>query len=128
MAKKGPMPNFETIDDYINYQPIHAQEKLKQIRNLIHEIVPDVKEKLNYKIPSFNLVGSNKLDHQIMMAAYAKFIGFYPFPGTIEAFKEKLKNYKLGKGSIQFPYSVELPTALIKEMILFRAKEIKNHI
>ena len=126
MAKKGPMPNFETVDDYINHQPSHAQEKLKQIRNLIHEIVPDVKEKLNYKIPSFNLVDSDKSNHQIMMAAYAKFIGFYTFPGTIEAFKDKLKNYKQGKGSIQFPYSDELPTAMIKEMILFRIDEIRN--
>lgn len=126
MAKKGPMPNFETIDEYIDHQPIQAQEKLKLIRILIHEIAPDVEEKLNSKIPTFNLFGSTKSDHQIMMAAYAKFISFYPFPGTIDAFKDELIDHKTGKGTIQFPYAEKLPIDLIKKMILFRMNENKD--
>lgn len=124
MAKKGPMPNFKTIDDYIDHQPAAAQDKLKEIRAIIHQVVPETEEVLNYKIPSFTLVPGGKRDQQIMVAAYAKFIGFYPFPTTMEAFSDQLKDYKQGKGSVQFPLDKPLPKKLIKEMIKYRHDEL----
>lgn len=124
MAKKGPMPDFETIDDYIAHQPKMAQEKLQEIRSIIHEVVPETEEVLNYKIPSFTLVPRGKRDQQIMVAAYAKFIGFYPFPTTMAAFSDELKDYKQGKGSVQFPLDKPLPKELIKEMVKYRHDEL----
>lgn len=124
MAKKGPMPTFETIDDYINHQTLEAQSMLQEIRELVKEVAPDAVEVLNYKVPSFTLVPNGKRDQQIMMAAYAKFIGFYPFPTTMEAFAEELKEYKQGKGSVQFPFNKPLPTELIKQMVIYRKNEI----
>ncbi|MEQ8909834.1 MAG: DUF1801 domain-containing protein [Vicingaceae bacterium] len=118
------MPNFKTIDDYIAHQSEAAQEKLIEIRKLIKEAVPEAIEVLNYKVPTFTLVEGGKRDQQIMMAAYAKFIGFYPFPTTMAHFSEELKDFKQGKGSIQFPLDKPLPKALIKEMVKFRKAEI----
>jgi len=37
MGKKGPMPNFETIDDYIANQPEEAQKKLQELRSIIKD-------------------------------------------------------------------------------------------
>ncbi|CAG5080384.1 iron chaperone [Parvicella tangerina] len=124
MAKKGPMPNFETIDEYIANQPDQAQKALQELREIILEAAPEAKEILNYKIPSFTLVPGGKRDQQIMMAGYAKFVGFYPFPTTMEQFSEELNDYKQGKGSVQFPYDKPLPKALIKKMVRFRRDEI----
>lgn len=124
MAKKGPMPNFDTIDDYIANQPEEAQKILQELRNIIKEAAPDVVEVLNYKVPSFTLVPGGKRDQQIMMAGYAKFVGFYPFPTTMEAFKEELNAYKQGKGSVQFPYEKPLPKDLIMRMVKYRRNEI----
>ena len=62
MGKKGPMPNFETIDDYIDNQPKEAQNVLQELRSIIKEAVPDVTEILNYKVPSFMLVPGGKRD------------------------------------------------------------------
>ncbi len=124
MAKKGAMPNYETIDDYIADQSIEAQEKLQELRRLIKKAAPDAIEMLNYKVPSFTLVPKGKRDQQIMMAAYAKFIGFYPFPTTMSAFSEELKSYKQGKGSVQFPLNQDLPGDLIVRMVRFRKEEI----
>ena len=125
MAKRGPMPNFNTIDDYIDAQPALAREKLEELRALIKEVVPDAEEILNYKVPAFNLVPGGKRDQQIMMAAYAKFIGFYPFPTTMEAFESELSDYKKGKGSVQFPLNKALPKDLIKRMVRYRADELR---
>lgn len=129
MAKKGPMPNFETIDDYIANQPIEVQKVLQELRSIIKEAAPNAMEVLNYKVPCFTLVQGGKRDHQIMMAAYAKFVGFYPFPTTMAEFSKELRDYKQGKGSVQFPLNKPLPKDLISRMVKFRKEEIlKNSI
>lgn len=124
MGKKGPMPSFDTIDDYIASQPEATQQLLKELRIIIKEAAPDAVEMLNYKVPSFTLVPGGKRDQQIMMAGYAKFIGFYPFPTTMEKFSEELKAFKQGKGSVQFPLNKPLPKELIIRMIQYRKKEL----
>lgn len=126
MAKKGPMPNFETVDDYIAHQPEAAQKMLQELREIVLEAVPDAEEVLNYKVPSFTLVKGGKRDQQVMMAGYAKFIGFYPFPTTMEKFSDELKGYKQGKGSVQFPLNQPLPKELIVRMVKFRHEELLN--
>lgn len=124
MGKKGPMPSFDTIDDYIASQPEATQQILKELRSIIKEAAPDAVEMLNYKVPSFTLVPGGKRDQQIMMAGYAKFVGFYPFPTTMEKFSEELKAFKQGKGSVQFPLNKPLPKELIIRMIQYRKKEL----
>lgn len=118
------MPNYETVDDYIADQSTQAQASLQELRTIIKEAAPDAVEVLNYKVPSFTLVPSGKRDQQIMIAAYAKFVSFYPFPTTMEAFSDELKEYKQGKGSVQFPFDKPLPKDLILRMVQFRKEEI----
>lgn len=124
MGKKGPMPTYATIDEYIAHQPTAVQTILHELRSIILEAAPDAIEQLNYKIPSYTLVPEGKRDQQIMMAAYAKFVGFYPFPTTMKAFADELKEYKQGKGSVQFPLNRPLPKDLIIRMVKFRRWEI----
>ncbi len=83
-------------------------------------------EVLNYKVPAFTLAPGGKRDQQIMMAGYAKFVGFYPFPTTMKAFAKELKEYKQGKGSVQFPLKKPLPKDLIIRMVKFRKEEINR--
>lgn len=124
MAKKGAMPNFETIDDYIASQPQEAQKMLQELRSIIREAAPDAIEVLNYKVPAFTLIPGDKRDQQVMIAAYAKFVSFYPFPTTMAKFAAELKDFKQGKGSVQFPLDKPLPKALIMQMVKFRREEI----
>ncbi len=124
MPKKGPMPDFATVDDYIASQPEAVQKVLQELRGIIKEAAPDAVEVLNYKVPSFTLVPGGKRDQQIMMAGYARFVGFYPFPTTMAAFSDELKGYKQGKGSVQFPLDKPLPKELIIRMVNFRRDEI----
>jgi uncharacterized protein YdhG (YjbR/CyaY superfamily) len=59
----------------------------------------------------------------VHFAGYAKHIGFYPIPTGIEAFKEELRPYKQGKGSVQFPLGKPLPADLIRRIVEFRVEE-----
>ncbi|OIQ21106.1 MAG: hypothetical protein BM557_04960 [Flavobacterium sp. MedPE-SWcel] len=126
MGKKGAMPIFETVDDYIANQSEEAQGVLQELRAIIKEAVPDALELPNYKVPSFTLIRETKPEQQIMIAAYAKFISFYPFPAVVEQFEDELKDYKHGKGSVSFPFNKPLPKELIIKMIQFRKDEISN--
>ncbi|MGB0177811.1 MAG: iron chaperone, partial [Owenweeksia sp.] len=101
-----------------------AQKVLQELRNIIKKAAPDAVEILNYKVPSFTLVPGGKRDQQIMMAGYARFVGFYPFPTTMAKFSDELKGYKQGKGSVQFPLDKPLPKDLITRMVKFRREEL----
>jgi uncharacterized protein YdhG (YjbR/CyaY superfamily) len=94
------------------------QARLHQIRTLVLELAPDVAEDLKYGIPTFILHGN-----LVHYAAFKKHIGFYPVPSGMEAFKEELKVYKQGKGSVQFPLDQPLPLDLIRRMVAFRVAE-----
>ncbi len=126
MDKTAPRPSFATMEEYIANQPKEVQKALNVLRSIIKEAAPEAIEIMNYKVPAFNLVPDGKRDQQIMMAGYAKFVGFYPFPTTMEKFADELKGFKQGKGSVQFPLDMPLPRDLIIRMVKFRKDELSG--
>ena len=128
MAKKGAMPVYETINDYISTQTPEAQSLLIELCGLIKEAVPEAEEVLNYKVPCFTLVAESDVNQQVMMMGSKKHVSFYPFPAAIEKYSKQLKEFKLGKGSVQFPVTKPLPGDLIIEMVRFREEELKNSL
>lgn len=116
------MPNRSTagsIDEYIAGFPVETQKALAELRALIKATAPGATETISYAIPTFDLNGR----HLVHFAGYAKHVGFYPIPNGIEAFKEELKPYKQGKGSVQFPLGQPLPADLIRRIVEFRVHE-----
>lgn len=124
MAKKGPMPSFYTVDDYIDNQSEKAQIILRELRSIIKEAVTEVVEIPNKKVPSFTLVPKAKPELQLMIAAYAKYVSFYPYDATILKFKDELKDYELGKGTVKFSFNQPLPKDLIRRMVKYRREEV----
>lgn len=113
------------IDIYMSAFPEELQDKMKLIRKWVHEIVPEITEKFSYQMPTFYYK-----ENLVHFAAYSKHIGFYPTPSAISAFETAIKKhkYKYAKGSVQFPNSEPLPESMIKEMILYRKKEVEQKI
>lgn len=126
MGKKGAMPNFKAVDDYIGNQTKEAQVILRKIRNLIKEVVPETVEIPNYKVPSFTLIPGTKPEQQLMIVAYAKYVSFYPYQTAIEHFADELEGFELGKGTVKFQFHEPLPKDLIKRMVVFRKEELLN--
>ncbi len=110
----------QTVDEYVSQFPVQVSRKLDAIRSLIFELYPQATEKIGYGMPSYKLNGKQFL----YFSAFSKHIGFYAYPNVYIEFKEDLKNYKTGKGSVQFPLQEELPIELLKKMIQFRAEEM----
>ena len=112
-------PTASSIDEYIAEFPPETQEVLEEMRALIRSCAPEATETISYAMPTFDLNGK----HLVHFAGYEKHVGFYPIPSGIEAFKEELKPYKQGKGSVQFPLGKPLPTDLIRRIVEFRVAE-----
>jgi uncharacterized protein YdhG (YjbR/CyaY superfamily) len=118
------MPRYSSVDDYIKDQPEGTRGALTELKDCILTAVPEAEELFNYNIPAFALIEYGKREQQIMIAGYKNHVGLYPHPTTIEQFAERLKEYKQGKGSIQFPTNKPIPKELVIEMVRFRKKLI----
>lgn len=113
--KKSP-----TVDEYILNFPQEVVERLVIIRELIFSLAPDVTENIAYGMPSYKYYGKPLL----YIAGYEKHTGLYALPSGHEKFRDRLSDYKQGKGSVQFPHNKPLPIDLIEEIIRFRIDEV----
>lgn len=111
----------ETIDEYIAAQPEEVRPYLCVVRETIRRALPDVQERISWSMPTYW-----KRHNIIHFAASKKHIGLYPGPEAVEAFQEKLKDYKSSKGTIRFPYNKPLPLGLIAEIAKW-CDEKENH-
>jgi uncharacterized protein YdhG (YjbR/CyaY superfamily) len=112
----------KTVDEYIDAAPKEAQEKLRELRAILKETVPDAEEKLKWGSPVFE-------EKRILFAytAYKSHLNFMPTGPAMKPFKEELAEYKTGKDTIQFPYNKPLPEELIRKIALYRAIDVREN-
>jgi len=109
---------FQTVDEYISTFPPATKKALKDIRSTIKKAAPGAEETISYNIPAFRLNGM-----LVWYAGYKEHIGLYPRPNVIQVFKKELTNYKLSKGTSQFPLDQPLPVRLITRIVKYRVAE-----
>ena len=100
-----------TIEEYIERQPEYARPYLRQINEAIRSAIQEAKEKISWSMPTYR-----KNHNLIHFAAFKKHIGLYPGAEAVEAFADKLKDFKTSKGTIQLPYDKPLPLDLIVQI------------
>ena len=103
----------ETIDEYILAQDEGIRSQLQSVRKTLKDSLPEATEKISWSMPTY------WKEHNIIhFAAHKKHIGLYPGPEAVAEFSEKLDQAgcKYSKGSIQIPYSDNLPLDLVAEI------------
>jgi uncharacterized protein YdhG (YjbR/CyaY superfamily) len=110
--------SIKTVDEYINQFSDEIRERLLILRKTVNEIAQEAAEKISYNMPAFAYKGI-----LVYFAAHKSHIGFYPTASGIEAFKDKLSEYKSSKGAIQFPNDKPLPLDLVREIVSYRVSE-----
>ena len=113
--KKAP---DRSVDEYIASRPPELRAKLERLREAILTAAPGAEQRISYGMPGFFQDGP-----VAYFAAFERHIGFYPLPGALESFAERLAPYKKAKGSVQFPIDEEPPYDLVREMVAFRLAE-----
>lgn len=115
---------MKPVDEYIAVKDATVAEKLIQTRGIIAEALPDTRnEELRWGEPAVLEEDGMIL---VIYAAYKKHMNLVVTPSTLQAFIDELGGFKTGKGSIQFGYDVDLPGALIRRIVLYRAKEYRE--
>lgn len=110
--------SFSTVDEYLDAHPAGVREKLEALRQTIKKAVPQAEEVISYSMPAFRYHG--------MVAWYAatkNHYGLYMRPGTLNAFRDKLKSYSLTMSTIQLPYDKPLPKKLVTDLVRYQVKE-----
>jgi uncharacterized protein YdhG (YjbR/CyaY superfamily) len=112
--------DFKSVDEYITTHPKDVQAILQRVRSAIRKALPGVEEVISYQIPAYKLHGGAVL----YFAGWKQHYSLYPATDPlVEAFKDELAPYKVGKGTIRFPLSQPVPASLIERIARFRAKE-----
>lgn len=97
-----------TVDEYIFAQEEAVQPRLREVRNVIKEAIPEAEERISWSMPTF-WKGRNI----IHFAASKGHLGLYPGDEAVEAFQEELAGLRVSKGTIRIPWSAPLPAELI---------------
>jgi uncharacterized protein YdhG (YjbR/CyaY superfamily) len=112
-----------SVDEYLACVPEPARSTLEQVRAAIRSVVPaEATEAISYGIPTFKYNGP-----LVWFAAFSNHCSLFPSASVINAFKEELKEYKISKGTIQFPVDKPLPDALVKKMVKMRLAETSKN-
>lgn len=116
--REKPEPEFATVSEYIASYPEEVRLRMETLRQLILECSPEITEKISWGMATFVLKGN-----LVHFSGEKKHLGFHPSPGAIEAFRDRLGDYKYSKGTIQLPYNKAMPYDLLREITMFRVRE-----
>ncbi|MEA4824582.1 MAG: DUF1801 domain-containing protein [Clostridiaceae bacterium] len=108
-----------TIDEYIAQYDGEVKTILEKTRSAIRTAAPDAIEKITWRMPTFW-----QKENLVHFAAHKSHLGIYPGGEATAVFADKLTEYKISKGAIQFPYSKPIPYALIIDIVKWRLKQI----
>ena len=115
-AKKKP----KTIDQYLaNMRPDH-RKTLQKLRQTIQTAAPKAEECISYGIPAF------RLNRRVLVffGAWANHCALYPgSAATLKNFRNELRDFQTGKGTVRFSPDKPLPVALVKKLVKTRITE-----
>jgi uncharacterized protein YdhG (YjbR/CyaY superfamily) len=111
----------KTISEYVAAVPAEGKKHFEELRSLLKKVAPKAEEKIKWGYPALE-------DGRILFSysAFKTYVNFMPTRTTLHPFLKDLKEYKVGKDTIQFPYDKPLPKALITKIAKYRIKEVKE--
>lgn len=101
------------VDEYLDAASAEHREALESLRELIHEIHPEVDGTIEYKVPTFKLRGGTVPG----FASRARYISLYCKPEIVDEHRETLGKLNVGKGWIRFRKFDQLRMDTIREII-----------
>jgi uncharacterized protein YdhG (YjbR/CyaY superfamily) len=113
---------MSVIDEYLANVSAPQKAELERIRAIVKQTVPETEEVISYGMPGFKY----KKKYLMGFAAFKDHLSLFPTATPIEAIKEKLSNFQLSKGTIQFTIDNPIPESIIQELVAVRIDAINN--
>lgn len=120
ITKMRDIPKKPTnTDEYLEQIPAAQRKALQALRKQILAAAPGAEEHFGYGLPGFKHNG-----HPMLYLGAAKnHVALY---GSVPAgFKERLKDFTVSKGTIQFTPEKPLPAGLVKDIVKAKVAEIE---
>ena len=113
-----PPAAVSTVDAYIAAAPAAVRPKLRQLRRIIKETVPEAAEYISYRMPYYSFHG-----RLIYFAVQRTHIGMYMLGRAQQKYRGELAPYLSGASTARFPLDRPLPVTLIRRMVKERRAE-----
>ena len=109
----------ENVDEYIAAQAPEAKAHLEELRSIMHESIPEMRERIAWSMPVF---GKGK--SSVSMAACKKHVSLYLNPEMIELFVQQSDEFTVNKNAVYLPYDKALPANTLHSVLkqYFQAK------
>ena len=109
---------------YLARLPRQVAAGLRKLRATISALAPDAEFGTSYGIPAFRINGRPL----VWFAAFKQHSSFFPGAAAIRLHTDELKNYKISKGTIQFPHGKPPPAKLVAKLIKTRIAELEKRL
>ena len=114
------MPDPTTVDEYLLTKAEPQRTGLATMRAAIRAAAPSADEVITYKMPGFKTHGRFLVSYDAFKAHFSLF----PASERVVAeLGEDIAPYLSGRGTIRFPASAPIPTALIGRIVAIRVRE-----
>lgn len=100
------------VDEYIELQAFEAHAHSKELRSIILNNIPDVREHIAWSMPVYE-----REKRSVSFAACKRHVSLYVDFEILEKFKSQLSEFESKKNAIYLPYNKTLPADLIKDII-----------
>ncbi|MHB1317560.1 MAG: iron chaperone [Anaerolineae bacterium] len=109
----------EEIDAYLAALPDDQRAALQRMREMIHEMAPDSKERVNYGIPMFRL----RRD-LVALSAHKRHVAFHTLsPALAEVIHAEFPEVTVSGATIQFTPERPLPREVVERVVRARMAE-----
>jgi len=102
----------ESVDGYIELQPLEARVQIIELRNIIQRCAPEATERIAWSMPIYKKDGIS-----ISFAACKKHISLYIDANILEIFRSQLSEVTIRKNAIYLPYDQALPLEIIENIV-----------
>ncbi|HMQ75735.1 MAG TPA: DUF1801 domain-containing protein [Flavobacteriales bacterium] len=110
---------MNAIDHYLDALPDTQRAALQQLRKRVLSAVKGIEEHFGYGMPAFRYNG-----HPLLYMGAAK--NHCALYGSVPAgFSERLKDFSVSRGAIQFSPGRPIPAALLRDIVKAKVAEIE---